>query len=320
MKAKRVTKYLMSFCVALLVVFGYSATAKAAVTQVVEGGTTDTTATITWPAEDKATAYHIYFGVDSASANAAAPIDLPATQLSYTFAGLQPGTEYYVKVTYDYLNYSGTASYTSSVGTLYDLATLPAKVTGVNQTKWWYYIGSVDFSWDQQSACHYEYVVKNSKGKKVKSETRAYKDGSCKVENNQVYSVKVRAYVELNGQKYYGAWSDPAYMFTQPMVKSAKVSKGKLTIKWGKVKGATKYTVYVSTKEKKGYKKVGTVSSKKGSLTVSKFKKKKFDTKKTYYIYIVASKKVDGVTYTSGRHYTYSIKKNSGKLNWTFDK
>ena len=195
------------------------------------------------------------------------------------------------------------------------------EVSGLNQTRWWYYAKAVDFAWDDQSAADYEYIVKDNKNKVVADDTITYNNASIsKVNNNMVYNVQVRAYVTINGQKYYGAWSDKAYLFTQPMVKSAKISGGKLKITWNKVSGISSYDVYVSTKEKSGYKKVKTLSSKKSSVTVSKLKGKKFNSKKKYYIYIVGKKKVGGKTYTSGRHYTYQLTKGkNGTLRWTFD-
>ena len=135
-----------------------------------------------------------------------------------------------------------------------------------------------------------------------------------------VYNVQVRGYITVNGQKYYDKWSDKAYLFTQPMVKKASVSGSKLKITWSKVSGVTGYDVYVSAKEKSGYKKVKSLSSSKSSVTVSKLGGKKFSSKKTYYIYIVGKKKVGKTTYTSGRHYSYKLKKGkNGSLQWTFD-
>lgn len=199
--------------------------------------------------------------------------------------------------------------------------TLPAKVSGVNQTKWWYYAKSVDFAWTDQPVADYEYVIRNNKNKIVSKNTSLGNSGYLsKVSNTMVYNVQVRGYITVNGQKYYDKWSDKAYLFTQPMVKKASVSGSKLKITWSKVSGVTGYDVYVSAKEKSGYKKVKSLSSSKSSVTVSKLGGKKFSSKKTYYIYIVGKKKVGKTTYTSGRHYSYKLKKGkNGSLQWTFD-
>lgn len=285
---------------------------------ITQTGQTENSVTISWPAESDAIEYYISFGKDYSEADAAAPLTLPASSTSYTFTGLQAGTEYYVNVKYAYQGYSKT--YTSYIGGEY-IKTLPAKVSGVNQTKWWYYAKSVDFAWTDQPAADYEYVIRDNKNKVVSKNTALGNSGYLsKVSNTMVYNVQVRGYITVNGQKNYGKWSDKAYLFTQPMVKKASVSGSKLKITWSKVSGVTGYDVYVSTKEKSGYKKVKSLSSSKSSVTVSKLGGKKFSSKKTYYIYIVGKKKVGKTTYTSGRHYTYKLTKGkNGSLRWTFD-
>lgn len=307
-----ITMFVMmaAFCVSGITANAYG------VTQTAQ---TKDSVTVTWSPESNAVEYYVSVGKDYTDAEAAVPQILPATATSYTIKGLQPGTEYYVRVQYKYKGYADY--YTGSVGSE-SVKTIPAKVSGLNQTRWWYYAKSVDFEWDAQSAAKYEYVVRNNKNKVVASDAERYYNGGSMtgVNNNMVYNVQVRAYVEINNQKYYGEWSDKAYLFTQPMVKSAKISRGKLKITWHKVNGISSYDVYVSTKEKSGYKKVKTLNSKKTSVTVSKLKGKKFNSKKKYFIYIVGKKKAGGKTYTSGRHYTYKLTKGkTGELRWTFD-
>lgn len=278
--------------------------------------------TITWPAQESAVEYYVGIGADMQTARAQAEskaITLPAATTSYTFSGLTEGTSYYAYVRYKYVSKSNK-TYESSVG-YEEIVTLPGKVTGVNQSKWWYYAKSVDFEWNAQGAAgavRYEYVVRDNKNKVLKTDdTSSNRGGYSSVKNNKLYKLQVRAYIVVNGQKIYGEWSDIAYLFTQPMVKKASVSGNKLKISWGKIDGMTGYDVYVSTKEKSGYKKVKSLSKSKSSLTVSKLKGKKFSKKKKYYIYIVGKKKVGKITYTSGKHYTYEAKQ--GKLNWTFN-
>lgn len=284
-------------------------------------GLTQNSITIKWDAESQAEGYYyLGIGTDYRSAEAQAEskkIKVPVNTTSYTFTGLSAGTEYYVYVNYEYTWYGDVYMDTAAYGS--ELVTKPSKVTGVKQTKWWYYIKSVDFAWNKQPAAQYEYVVKNNKGKKIYSYTTYSNSGGCSksIKNNAIYTVKVRAYVTSNNKKYYGDWSDAAYLFTQPMVKKASISGSKLKVSWGKISGTTGYDIYVSTKEKSGYKKVKSVSKSKSSVTISKLKGKKFNKKKKYYVYIVAKKKVGKKTYTSGRHYTYEVKNRT--LNWTFD-
>lgn len=278
--------------------------------------------TITWPAQDSAVEYYVGIGADMQTARTQAEskaITLPATTTSYTFSGLTEGTSYYAYVRYKYVSRSNR-TYEGSVG-YEEITTVPGKVTGVNQSKWWYYAKSVAFKWNAQGSVgttRYEYVVRDNKNKVLKTDDTSSSEGRfSSVKNNKLYKLQVRAYVTINGQKIYGEWSDAAYLFTQPMVKKAYVSGNKLKISWEKIDGMTGYDVYVSTKEKTGYKKVKSLSKSKGSLTVSKLKGKKFSKKKKYFIYIVGKKKVGKITYTSGRHYTYEVKQK--KLNWTFD-
>ena len=284
---------------------------------VVQTAQTQNAVTVMWQQEDDALEYYVAIGDDYTAASSAQPVTVPASVNSYTFRNLKPGTQYYVKITYKYQSsYSGTI-YTYPLGST-DIKTLPGKVTNVNQHKWWYYSEYVDVAWDDQTGVDgFEYTVKDSK-KRTYLKNASVGDGcSFKVKNNMVYSITVRAYSMINGQKYYGEESATAYLFTQPMVKSAKISAGQLKIKWNKVNGVTGYDVYVSTKEKSGYKKVKSLKKSATSLTVKKLKGKKFKANKKYYVYIVAKKKVGKRTYTSGRHYTYEAK--YGRLNWTFD-
>lgn len=293
---------------------------------ITQTGLTKNSLTIQWEplTSGTPTAYYVGISDDYTSAREQAQgktIQVPGLETTYTFTNLTPGTKYYVSVYCSYLTTYGTENSTT-IGYPTEVVTFPDKVTGVKQTKWWYYLKSVDFEWDHQTAAKYEYVVSNNKGKKVYSNTTSSytHKGSCSkdIQNNMLYTVKVRACVTCNGQVYYGDWSDEAYLFTQPMVSKASVSGGNLKVSWGKINGITGYDVYVSTKEKSGYKKVKSVKKTKSSVTVSKLKGKKFNKKKKYFVYIVAKKKVGNTTYTSGRHYTYEVKNK--KLNWTFDK
>ena len=59
-----------------------------------------------------------------------------------------------------------------------------------------------------------------------------------------------------------------------------------LAISWKKVPKATKYEVYVSYNKNDGYKKVATLSNKKTSYTLKKFRNSKISNNKTYYVYV----------------------------------
>lgn len=280
---------------------------------------TETSVTVKWPSESDASKYYVGIGESYLDASDAATIQVPVNTLSsqsYTFTGLKGGTKYVVCVKYD----SKSFSYISTLGSL-NVSTLPSKVTGLNQDQWQYYAHYVYFKWDEQTAAQYEYVVRDANNKVVErkdeaSESFGTQGSASNVNNNMVYTAQVRACVTINGQKYYGEWSDPAYLMTQPMVQNAYISKKKLKVTWDKVNGLNSYDMYVSTQKDSGYKKVKTLSANKTSVTISKFKGKKFNAKKQYYVYLVGKKKVDGNVYTTGKMYSFatSNKGNGGLL------
>ncbi|MBE5882141.1 MAG: hypothetical protein E7289_07555 [Lachnospiraceae bacterium] len=267
--------------------------------------------TVTWTAEPDATNYKVYVGESYSDAVLYAV--LPATATQYTISGLPAGCEKYVAVKYTYQSSSGN-TYEYNVGSDYDLRTVPAKVTGVKQEKWWYFIKQFDVIWDDvESADSYEWIVYNNSGKKLKSGTATGNrfTYSKKVSNTMVYKVKVRAKSTICGKTYTTPWSSYGYFFTQPRVKSVKATNGKLTIKWDKISGATGYEVFVSTKKTTGYKKVKTVSKSKSSVTIKKFKSSKIKKSKKYYVFVKAIKKVGSRKYTSGKLYYWNSKNSS---------
>ncbi len=297
--------------------------ADAKVIQTAEG---DGSATISWD-DDTKSDYSIGYakitdepnGSSNASAAAKAMAEartvvVPAGTKSYTIAGLENNSQYYVYVQYTY----GSKTLTPGTSSNSYVYTAMTGVTGLNQEKWWKYIKKVDVTWDKiPGNVSYEVMFMNASGSKViDSKTVTYNSYSHDINNNQIYTVKVRATRTPNSSfstcpATSTEWTPVAYLFTQPTVTSLKVSGGKMNIKWGKIKGATSYTVYASTKKNGGYKKVGTVKGKKNSLTVKKLKGKKFKSSKKYYFYIVANKKVGGIKYTSGANYTYETKNGS---------
>ena len=237
--------------------------------------------------------------------------DLPASATSVTITGLEAGTKYNIKVIYHY-----TSKYSSSNSAylyLYDGKTLVGDIQNLVQDKWYYFINTFWAAWNHQDASSgYEYICTDSKGKtKAKGTLTTNRVEVQKIKNTMIYSFKVRAFTTYEGKKYYGKWSKSIYCFTQPRIKSAKVKSKKLTVKWDTVSGATGYAIYVSTKEKTGYKLAKTVSAKKGSAKIKKLNGKKFKKKKKYYVYVQTLKKVDGRVSTSGQLYFWNTKNSS---------
>ena len=234
-----------------------------------------------------------------------------AATKNYVIKNLVNDAQYYVVLKYSSGSYTGY----SSNGYVYTKMT---PVKNIKQVEWYKYAKSLHVEWDRKPGnnVQYEYRFTTNKGKVIKTEVTSSNSFSHGIKNNQIYKVQVRAirtpYSSYStvGKQVTG-WSAAEYMFTQPTITSAKVKGGKLTIKWDKINGATNYTIYASTKQSKGYKKVGSVSSKKGSFTIKKLKGKKFKAGKTYYVYVVANKKVKGKVITKDVTYTYQIKGGS---------
>lgn len=111
------------------------------------------------------------------------------------------------------------------------------------------------------------------------------------------YYYKVRAYMIYNGQEIMGNYSSVASAKPVLAKTSVKLTAGKkkITVKWGRVSGATGYKIYRSTKKNSRYKCVKTVI--KGSTTSFVNKSLKKGTK--YYYKVRAYRK-------SGSRYTYS--------------
>lgn len=279
---------------------------------------TQDTITIAWSPEAKALNYKVYLVTRDEAYNSIETLyqTLTPDVTNATITGVQPGSKVNVKVTYDCPNWNNTQIYTYTCASSSDLFTLPGKVQNVRQEKWWYWINQLSVVWDKQEGVDgYEFIVKDSKNKTVTKGTSNYA-GSANldvrnVKNSMVYTVQVRAYKYYSGKTCYGDWSTKTYCFTQAQVKKAKVSKKKLTVKWAKVNGATGYDIYVSTKPQSGYKKVKSVGKNTTSSTITKLSGKKFNAKKTYYVYVVTKKKVGKKTNTSGRLYYWNTKSTS---------
>lgn len=289
-----------------------------------QAGIKSTSITVKWTppklgSGEKVTAYRFYAGKDSGSCKLIKKLSSKTT--SYTFKKLKPGATIYVKVSYDKTTQYG--SYTDYwLGSLDRAKTIPGKVTGLKQERWWYWINSVDVAWNRKtSADGYQYQFAQYNGKGVRNgkvDYAASKPGASfnKVKNTMVYTIKVRPYTNFNGKRYNGPWSGKTYLFTQPQITSAKVAskgklKNKLHVKWKKVAGATSYRILVSTKSKSGYKTVKIVGSGSASATIPKFNKKAFNPKTKYYVYLQTQKKVGKNIHRSGRLYFWNTKDTS---------
>lgn len=263
--------------------------------------------TVTWTADDGVESYNVYYK-DYDNSSADYKLAGNTRGLTYTIEGLKPAKKYYVKVQ---SVKDGKETYTYYG--IFNAVTIPDKLTGLKQERWWHFIKKLDVKWDKQSAASgYEVRLYDNNGKKKKSLSLSGSSTSFNIKNNIVYKVQARSYVKFNGKKKYSSWAT-IYCLDQPMLSKVKINKDKLELKWPKVAGATEYKVYVSTKQHSGYKKVATVSKNKNSCTVKKLNGKKFSSKKTYYVYVEAVCNKGKTKNTSGCVYCWSTKIGGGE-------
>ena len=154
------------------------------------------------------------------------------------------------------------------------MKTVPKKVTRVAITDLYDNIKVCYYGWTScEKADGYQYEITSLNGKKkyYKATTTSTSARLTTYPVGAFTKARVRAYVEINGKKTYGPWSNYDYNACSKDVTARRSKNGKkITLKWKKVSGVSEYRIYISTKEKKGYKMVATVSSKKSSYTITK--------------------------------------------------
>lgn len=248
-------------------------------------GATTTSATISWGEAAGSTGYHIY-----TESNGLFTLIGTANTTSFKATNLTADTAYRFYIAPYKQSASGfVAEYNSYPPSV--TATTLAKKPSV-KVDYGYGITSTGFELPATNADGYRVRFYNQKGKLItekfntawSSFTSSVSPGSS-VCNYGVYrKVKAASYLTLNNKKVYSGTTTKSYIF-QPKV-TVKRSSGKLSLSWKKVPKATKYEVYVSYSKNDGYKKVATLSSKKTSYTVKKFKGSKISKNKTYYVYV----------------------------------
>ena len=146
-------------------------------------------------------------------------------------------------------------------------------------------------------------------GKVKKTLTSSGTSVSVNNTNGTFYRYRIRTYVDCGTEgKAYSAWSGYRYFGAiKTNGLSVTSSKKKIKINWSKVANANDYTVYISTNENAGFKKVKTVSNKSRSLTITKCGKNKLKANKRYYLRICTNAKVGKKTYKSELFNTTSV-------------
>lgn len=270
--------------------------------------------TLEWDAVPGATGYYVYdgyLGSYSTVPNLVATVNTNKA----TISNLKVDNEYEFYV-YAYIQAGNYIAVSSTDASIYNskIRFIPNKMAAdsIKVTNSWSNIKEMRLEWDEMPRVDgYELQICQHNKKKVIFKTTTTYSTSVYAKNiaaNKFYKARVRAYVEINGQKKYGDWSAYEYVAHQPDVITAKQvgSKKEVKLRWDTVNGATNYTVYMSTKQKSGYKKITT--TKKTNLNVKKLGKAKLKKNRKYYVYVVANKKVGKKTYKSYANYCWEFK------------
>ena len=173
----------------------------------------------------------------------------------------------------------------------------------------WYTWGHfIRFEWGSSAGAdgyEFEYALHNGKNKVVDDCDDAYDRIDAKT---QFYRVRVRAYIKIGTKKIYSPWTAYKYLCQDTAdvvkLKTTTGKKKKIRISWMRIKGAKKYIVYMAKNNDGGYKKIKT--TKKRTLVLKKFKKKKLQRGAEYYFKVIAVGKFEKKTVKSeNRTYSY---------------
>ena len=263
-----------------------------------------TSATLRWDAVPGATSYAVFLVENGVETGLVAQ---PTTN-SLTISKLSK------KRAYDYsvfpIRSVGSVSAIGGGAEVRHVRTTPPKVSGVKglygelgKSPKYAILSKVNVGWNRHGAYNGYFLTDGyeikayKKGKKAVSTTtvdaRADSAVISKIKKGGFYRIKIRAYVQLSSGKKYGAWSEIWLANNTSTKSSYNANANSLTISWGKVSGATGYTVYRALGYSGKYKKV--MTTKKGqSYTMKNVKRWQ-----TYRFYVVANKKVKKKTYKS---------------------
>lgn len=276
-------------------------------TNLVHTGSTTNSITLQWSAVEGANCYEVAY-CESGSSDF---VNVETTTNSVTLSGLSKNAEYYVDVTAARKSSSGAVAENTTGTYIGSVPVTPSKAS----VKLGYHSGkSVRLDWNEiccedgyEVQLYTAYKNKDSKIKTYKKETYsnyAYISNS-KLKKSNFYKLRVRTYCkDSSGKKYYSKWSSFVYTCDQPDVKRMESTANGLHTTWEKVNGTDRYVVYVSTKQKSGYKKSGT--TKNNSITVTKYGKSKLQSGKRYYVYVVPQVKAGGKWYSCKASWCWS--------------
>lgn len=265
--------------------------------------------TFAWNPCPGATGYYIYdFSNEQLIAT--------TSDTTYTRTGLIPASKYGIKI--KPVRTSAATGYTAHANFYYmsGVKTAPESpdaadfsVIAENSSA-----TSVSFI-ARDSAGHadgYEVEAVKVKGKangNILSALDTRQTNGMKISRNVPYKYRVRYYVKVGTQNYYGEWSEYRYFLVHKA--SGRSGGGKIRMNWSKVDGATGYTVYASTKQDGKYTKVKSLGKKSRSITITKIGKKKIKSNKVYFVRVVPKVKDGKKTITNDAQITYKMNKSS---------
>ncbi|MCR5836285.1 MAG: fibronectin type III domain-containing protein [Lachnospiraceae bacterium] len=285
-------------------------TACGRVKQVTQTDATTSSVTISWDKVEGANQYNIIKFVDNQEVVIK---EVPGTSTTAEIGGYDNKVGFphsiYVKAVYvmptGYVAGNRQLSELAPCLKSYDAALVPGKLETPKVVR---YYSALKSAWVETTQVEYgsgvEYELYTVNNKKVSSGnlnwggTKLYYATLGGIDAESFYKVRVRTHSNVGETAKWGEWSDWTYLANGPRKISVKRKKNTVKVSWKKCKGATSYTIFASTKEKSGFKKVG--STKKNSIVIKKIGKKKIKKSKKYYFYVVSNYKKDNVTYKSG--------------------
>ena len=264
----------------------------------------DSTLSIKWDKTKRATSYKIYVYNDYTKNY---DYKLSSSNNSIKLVGMNPAKSYKIRVRA--YKKSDNKKYYGEYSNIIVAKTTPSKVTGLKEYD--YSVNSVSLMWNKISnECTYRVYMYNS-SKKSYEKQGDIKNTYFKISNLSPateYRFKVRAYVTINGKKYFGAYSSVVDTGTSPNkakgLKINKTTKKSIEIKWDKVKEATGYAIYVYRDSSQSFKLYTTTTN--TSVNITGLNSAKF-----YKMYIKAYAKINGKTYYSSASTTISGKTDS---------